>query len=151
MYMFYTSMFVYVQYEFKYIHVCTVFVPIALCAVQANTKNLAGSVCPDLNLLKPSRIDFAEDPAPCSSLPDGPLAPPKWLEYVYMTAHPALCWLPTKLAECIGENLQDWLGFPDKADQGAEPGRGWTPSCQQSPLLTDHSGACHVQTAKTTD
>jgi hypothetical protein len=33
----------------------------------------------------------------------------------------------TKLAEWIGENLQDELGFPDKADQRAEPGRDWTP------------------------
>ncbi len=33
-----------------------------------------------------------------------------------------------KLAEWIGENLQDELGFPDKANQRAEPGRGWTPA-----------------------
>ena len=26
------------------------------------------------------------------------------------------------------ENLQDELGFPDKADQRAEPGTGWTPA-----------------------
>ena len=39
-----------------------------------------------------------------------------------------LRWLPTKLAEWIGENLQDVLGFPDKADQRAEPGTGWTPA-----------------------
>ena len=32
---------------------------------------------------------------------------------VYRTAHPALRWLPTKLAEWIGENLQEELGFPD--------------------------------------
>ena len=38
--------------------------------------------------------------------------------------HPALQWLPTKLAEWIGKNLQDDLGFPDKAD----PGRVWTPT-----------------------
>ena len=25
-------------------------------------------------------------------------------------------WLPTKLAEWIGENMQDELGFPDKKD-----------------------------------
>ncbi len=36
---------------------------------------------------------------------------------VYRTAHPALRWLQTKLAEWIGENLQDALGFADKADQ----------------------------------
>ena len=35
-------------------------------------------------------------------------------------------WLPTKLAEWIGENLQDELGFPDKADQRAVVGSGWT-------------------------
>jgi len=38
--------------------------------------------------------------------------------------HPALQWLPTKLAEWIGKNLQDDLGFPDQAD----PGRVWTPT-----------------------
>ena len=27
-----------------------------------------------------------------------------------------LPFLPTKLAECIGENMQDELGFPDKQD-----------------------------------
>jgi hypothetical protein len=45
-----------------------------------------------------------------------------------MTAYPVLCWLPTKLAEWIGENLQNELGCPDKADQRAEPGSGWTPA-----------------------
>ncbi len=51
-----------------------------------------------------------------------------WLEYVYRTAHPTLRWLPTKLAEWIGENLQDELGFPDKADRLSEPGSCWTPA-----------------------
>ena len=32
-----------------------------------------------------------------------------------------LRWLPTKLAEWMGENLPDVLDFPDKADQMAEP------------------------------
>ena len=82
----------------------------------------------DINLLKPTRIEFAENPAPSLSLPDGHLSRPKWLEYVYRTAHPVLRWLPTKLAEWIGENLQDEMGFPDKADQRAEPGSGWTPA-----------------------
>jgi hypothetical protein len=52
----------------------------------------------------------------------------KWLEYMYRTAHLALRWLPTKLAEWIWENLQEEFGFPDKADQRAEPGIGWTPA-----------------------
>ena len=47
------------------------------------------------------------------SLPDG-AAQPKWLEYIYRTAHPALRWLPTKLAEWIGENMQEELGFQIK-------------------------------------
>ena len=80
----------------------------------------------DINLLKPSRIEFVQDPSPSLSLPDGhrTTKTATWLEYV--TAHPVLRWLPTKLAEWIGENLQDALGFPDKADQRAEPGSGWT-------------------------
>ncbi len=36
--------------------------------------------------------------------------------------------LVTKLAEWIRENLQDELGFLDKANQRAEPGTGWTPA-----------------------
>ncbi len=52
-------------------------------------------------------------------------SPPKWLKYVYRTAHPVLHWLPTKLAE-IGANLLDGLGFPYKADLKADPGPGWT-------------------------
>ena len=36
--------------------------------------------------------------------------------------------LPTKLAEWIGENMQDELGFADKADRRAAPGTGWTPA-----------------------
>ena len=39
-----------------------------------------------------------------------------WLEYAYRKHHPALQWLPTKLAEWIANNMQDELGFPDKAD-----------------------------------
>jgi hypothetical protein len=39
-----------------------------------------------------------------------------WLEYTYRKHHPVLQYLPTKLAEWIGENMQDKLGFPDKLD-----------------------------------
>ena len=38
------------------------------------------------------------------------------LEYAYSKHHQCLQWLPTKLAEYIGENLHDELGFPDKLD-----------------------------------
>ena len=81
----------------------------------------------DLNL-KPSRNEFLQDPTPHLTVPDTQASTPAWLEYVYRTAHPALRWLPTKLAEWIGENLQEELGFPDKADTRAEPGTGWTPA-----------------------
>jgi hypothetical protein len=33
---------------------------------------------------------------------------------IYRTSHSILRWLPTKLAEWIGENLQEALDFPDK-------------------------------------
>jgi hypothetical protein len=39
-----------------------------------------------------------------------------WLVYTYRKHHPVLQYLPTKLAERIGENMQKELGFPDRAD-----------------------------------
>ena len=42
------------------------------------------------------------------------------------TPCPALA--ATKLAEWIGENMQEELGFPDKADKRAQLGTGWTPA-----------------------
>ena len=115
------------------------FITLRWCSVQANSKNSAGCVRLDINLLKPSRIEFAQDPSPSLSLPDGhrTTKTATWLEYVYRTAHPVLRWLPTKLAEWIGENLQDELGFPDKADQRAEPGSGWTPA-ELNHILQSH-------------
>ena len=96
--------------------------------MQADSINSTGRVRLDLNLLKPSRIEFVHDPERPLTVPDGQESSPTWLEYVYRTAHPTLRWLPTKLAEWIGENLQDELGFPDKAYQRAAPGTGWTPA-----------------------
>ena len=111
------------------LHTCMyLYIHLTWCAWQASSKQSTGCVRLDINLLKPTRIEFADQPAPSLSLPDGCHSPPKWLEYVYRTAHPVLRWLPTKLSEWIGENLQDELGFPDKADQRAERGSGWTPA-----------------------
>ncbi len=59
------------------------------------------------------------------------------MEYVYRTAHPVLRWLPTKLAEWIGEILQDELGYPDKAEQRAVSGTGWT-SAELNRILQAH-------------
>jgi hypothetical protein len=99
---------------------------------QASTIQTAGCVRFDINLLKPSRLQFQEQ----DLAPNGPnLALPvghrscsslDWLEYIYRSSHPVLRWLPTKLAEWIGKNLQEPLSFPDKGDVRAGPGSGWT-------------------------
>ena len=39
------------------------FITLRWCSVQANSKNSACCVLLDINLLKPSRIKFAEDPS----------------------------------------------------------------------------------------
>ena len=94
----------------------------------------------NINLLKPSRIELqGQGPAPAVALPSGhpSSSSPDWLEYVYRTGHPVLSWLPTKLAEWIGENLQEALGFPDKADRRASPGTGWTPD-ELNHILQNH-------------
>jgi len=39
-----------------------------------------------------------------------------WVEYSYRKAHPILLWLPSKLAEYIGDNYAQELGIPTKAD-----------------------------------
>ncbi len=91
----------------------------------------------DINLLKPSRIEYAQDSAPTLTLRDRQAPSPNQLEYVYRTAHPTLCWLLTKLAEWMRENLQEELGFPDKADKLAEPGTGWT-TVKLNNILQNH-------------
>jgi hypothetical protein len=134
-----------VIYTHKYVHtaidiVCTVMYLYVLvrnsrildivCNLQANSKQSTGCVRLDINLLKPSRIELqGQDPAPTMALHYGhpSSSSPDLLEYVYLTGHPVLPWLPTKLAEWIGKNLQEPLGFPDKAARRARPGTGWTP------------------------
>ncbi len=62
-----------------------------------------GAVRLDINLLKPSRIEFQvlHDAGSHLTVTDGHVASesPKWLEYVYSMAHPALRWLPTASAK----------------------------------------------------
>jgi hypothetical protein len=103
-----------------YVLLCTHVVLDKFCDVQANSKQSTGCVRLDINLLKPSRIVFpAQDFAPHLALPHGHPSPscssPDWLEYAFWSSHPVLRWLPMKLAEWIGENLQEALGFPDRA------------------------------------
>jgi hypothetical protein len=40
-----------------------------------------------------------------------------WLQYTYQKHSPVLQYLPTKLAEWIGKNMQEELGFTDREDQ----------------------------------
>ena len=131
-------MYILVCTKYELVHTCMYLVcTLIFCKEQAYTRNCSGSVCLDINLLKPSRVELVDEPAPLLCISDTQACPPKWLEYIYRTAHPILRWLPTKLAEWIGENLQDVLGFPDKADQRAEPGSGWTPA-ELNHILTAH-------------
>ena len=106
--------------------------------VQSTNRNLSGSVRLDLDLLKPWRVSAAPvtgDDSASPSVQHMSQQHPKqiWLEYAYRKHHPVLQWLPTKLAEWIANNMQDELGFPDKAD----PRRGWTPA-ELNSILQNH-------------
>ena len=89
--------------------------------VQSTNHNLSGSVKLDLDLLKPWRVLAApaasdDHASPAVKHLSQPHPMQVWLEYAYRKHHPVLQWLPTKLAEWIANNMQDKLGFPDKAD-----------------------------------
>ena len=76
-------------------------------------KRATGAVRLDLELLKPFRVSaVAPDTIERSAPPDSVV----WLEYLYRKHHPVLQYLPTRVDEWIGENMQDDLGFPDKKD-----------------------------------
>ncbi len=77
---------------------------LVLCALTKPSQTRQNRVC----------RNFVQDPADSCTpfdLQERQASSHKWLDYVYMTDHPTLCWLPTKLAEWIGENLQDDLGL----------------------------------------
>ena len=52
-----------------------------------------------MKFLKPSRLEFADEPVPLLAMSYARASPPQWLKYIYRMAHPTLRWLPTKLAE----------------------------------------------------
>ena len=103
---------------------------------------MSGSVRLNLDLLKPWRMLAVPDHNHGPSLHHASQKQPPqlWLEYAYRKHHPILQWLPTKLAEWIANNMQDELGFPDKADAR----RGWTPaelnSILQNHVVRDRNG-----------
>lgn len=82
-----------------------------------------GKECLDIHLLKPARAwaEFATDIAPgCEQVLAGDEGG-EWISYQYRTAHPILRWLPTKLAEWIGDNYGPELGIAPKKNAD-----GWT-------------------------
>ena len=74
--------------------------------VQGDRKTGSGAISLDLELLKQCRVSAVAQER----------TDKVWLEYAFRKHHPVLQYLPTKLAEWIGENMQDELGFPDKKD-----------------------------------
>ena len=74
----------------------------------------------DIHLLKPARFrpepDWALPPADRDAVVHDEVLDPEqeWISYEYRKAHPVLWWLPTKLAEWIGENLSEELRIPPK-------------------------------------
>jgi hypothetical protein len=82
----------------------------------------------DIHLLKPSRVwaDVAAAHTPGDQQVVGDAAHDnepagEWITYPYRTAHPILRWLPTKLAEWIGDNYGNALGIPAR-----NHANGWT-------------------------
>ena len=112
--------------------------PNSLSLVQSINRNLSCSVKLNLDLLKPWRVSIAPAASDDHAFPavqhtSQPHPKQVWLEYAYRKHHPVLQWLPTKLAEWIANNMQDGLGFPDRAD----PRRGWTPA-ELNSILQNH-------------
>ena len=79
-------------------------------SLQADLKGRSGAVSLDLELLKQYRVSAVDtDAIERSGAQDQ-------LEYASCKFYPMLQFLPTKLAEWIGENMQDKLGFLDRQD-----------------------------------
>ena len=110
----------------------------SLTFVSSTSHNLSCFVKLDLDLLKPWRVSAAaaardDNTSPSVRQMSQQQPSQVWLEYSYRKHHPAR--LPTKLAEWIANNMQDELGFPNKAD----PRRGWTPG-ELNSILQNHVG-----------
>lgn len=88
-----------------------------------------GRQCLDIHLLKPAKVwaEIATDAAPGNLQVVGAHGDPvqgpsgEWIDYTYRTAHPILRWLPSKLAEWIGDNYGESLGILPRSDAA-----GWT-------------------------
>jgi hypothetical protein len=71
----------------------------------------------DIHLLKAERHEAVLLPGHVLLVSDDADSP-EWVTYQYSKAHPVLCWLPSKLAEWLAENMQAELAIPLAAKQG---------------------------------
>ena len=71
-----------------------------------------------MHLLKPARLEILpgqpDSDVVCAD--DSLLQSQGWLEYPFRKSHPIIRWLPSKLAEWIGENYGQELQIPAKRD-----------------------------------
>ena len=105
----------------------SVFTTPDLTAFQADMKRATGAVRLDLELPKPFRVSAVAPETIERSVPPDSV----WLEYVYRKHHPVLQYLPTKLAEWIGEKVQDDLGLTrETRTSGVYPSS--TTSCKRT-------------------
>ena len=71
----------------------------------------------DIHLLKAERheaVALGPGGVPVLVADDDETAAPQWVSYEYRTAHPILRWLPSKLAQWLGENMEHELAIPAK-------------------------------------
>ena len=95
---------------------------------KAGRKNLGGrhhyqgKECLDVHLLKQARAwaKLASEEGDCQVV-GAQASAGQWVTYKYREAHPILRWLPSKLAEWIGDNYGPTLGIPPKRHAA-----GWT-------------------------
>ena len=72
----------------------------------------------DINLLKPSRIEFVHNPGALLAVSDTQASKPQWLEYIYRTAHPVLVGCPQSWLSGLGRTCRMCLVFLIKLIRG---------------------------------
>jgi hypothetical protein len=108
-------------------------------------EHFAGKECLDVHLLKPARLDVLPGllNVVCAD-DDGQPPGPGWLEYPYRKSHPIVRWLPSKLAEWIGENYGQQLQIPPK--RNLEWTAGELNAILENNLVPSHNGKGQLRT-----
>ena len=103
------------------------------------------SRCLDVHLLKPARLDVLPGQLDVVCADDDRQPPgPAWLEYPYRKSHPIVRWLPSKLAEWIGENYGQQLQIPPK--RNLEWTAGELNAILENNLVPSHNGKGQLRT-----